>query len=154
MSVNMQKKVSFVILFLVYCLMFGAFAQDLTVKFMLDSSGAMKAQDIVLFSSSIIAAEISDFSRNSTSLYKGASIRILVDSFWQNGSNFQTQGVFDYRIGQSGIPNYEGLRNLKTKWFVDEESDLSKLVNRNWPAENKNTVLVVLTNSRNTLEGR
>ena len=114
----------------------------------------MKDQDIVSTSASILAAEINNFTQNYSHLYEGegASIRILVDSFWQKGNSLQSQGIFDYRLGQSGAPNYDGLRDFKTKWFVNDETTLNKLVNRNWPAENKNTVWLILTNSQETLE--
>ena len=143
---------SCIVIFLMCCFSGRASEQDLTIKFMLDSSGAMKKQDIVFSSSSILAAEISDFVKSYSHLCKESSVRILVDSFWQEDTSLQTQGVFDYRIGQSGVPNYDGLRDLKTKWFPRDETALNKLVNRNWPAENKNTVWVVLTNSQETLE--
>ena len=149
---NCKTFFSVAIVLLMSCFSVSAADQDLTIKFMLDSSGAMKAQDIVFSSSSILAAEISDFTKNYSHLCKESSVRILVDSFWQKDTSFQTQGIFDYRLGQSGLPNYDGLRDLSTKWFVNEETALNKLVNRNWPAENKNTVLVVLTNSQETLE--
>ena len=152
MNTCIKKLFSAVILFLAYSFTLGVSAQDLTVKFMLDTSGAMQEQDIVSSSSSILAAEISDFTRNSSLVRKDSSVRILVDSFWQKDDSIHTHGIFDYRLGQSGMPNYEGLRELKTKWFVNVETTLNKFVNRNLPAETPNTIWVILTNSQETLE--
>lgn len=140
-----------VVLLLVCTFAIRASERDITVKFMLDTSSAMKAQDIVLSTSAILAAEISDFAKNNLRFSKNSSIRILVDSFWQKDNLLQSQGIFDYRLGQIGTPSCDGLRDLKTKWFVDDETALNKLVNRNWPAKNKDTVWVILTNSQETL---
>lgn len=144
--------VSAIVVFLSCCFSVNASDQDLTIKFMLDSSDSMKEQDIVESSASILAAEISDFTKSSASLCKGFSTRILVDSIWQDGNEIKTQEVFDYRLGQSDAPNYGGLRDFSRHWFIDDETVLNKLVNRNWPAENKNTVLVILTNSQSMLD--
>lgn len=153
-NINKNKIFFSFMIFLMCLFSVRASEQALTIKFMLDSSGAMKDQDIVSTSASILAAEINNFTQNYSHLYEGegASIRILVDSFWQKGNSLQSQGIFDYRLGQSGAPNYDGLRDFKTKWFVNDETTLNKLVNRNWPAENKNTVWLILTNSQETLE--
>lgn len=151
-----MKKIAILLVSFLFAFAWGAdiFAgeRDITIKFMIDGAGSMKEQDIAKITSSILAAEISDFQRNASHQLKESNVRILVDTFWQKGNEFQSQGIFDYRLGQSDAPHYDGLRDFKTRWFVEDETALNKLVNRNWPAENKNTVLVVFSNSQKTLE--
>ena len=151
-----MKRIALFLVCLLFTLAWGtetfASERDITIKFMIDGAGSMKDQDIAKITSSILAAEISDFQRNASRHLKESNVRILVDTFWQKGNEFQSQGIFDYRLGQSDAPHYDGLRDFKTRWFVEDETALNKLVNRNWPAENKNTVLVVFSNSQKTLE--
>lgn len=127
--------------------------KDMSIRFMIDGSDAMKTQEIAATTASRLAAEIIDFTQT-LSQKNGAGTRILADLFWQEGTTLNTKGIFDYRIGQSDKPDYDGLgKNFKTEgWFVDDETSLNKLINRNWPSENRNTVLVVLTNSQKRLK--
>lgn len=151
-----MKKIAILLVSFLFAFAWGAdiFAgeRDITIKFMIDGAGSMKEQDIAKITSSILAAEISDFQRNASHQLKESNVRILVDAFWQKDNEFQSQGIFDYRLGQSDAPHYDELRDFKTRWFVEDETALNKLVNRNWPAENKNTVLVVFSNSQKSLE--
>lgn len=130
----------------------GAGDKDLSIRFMIDGSGAMKSQGIATTTASCLVAEIIEFINTAQPNQKGT--RILADLFWQKGTTLNTKGIFDYRLGQFDKPDYDGLgKNFKTEgWFVDNETSLNKLVNRNWPTENRNTVLVVLTNSQKSLD--
>ena len=129
----------------------GVGEKGITVRFMIDTSSAMKSQDIAQITSAALAAEINDFVRMNSKRLEKLNVRILVDSFYQKGTALESNGIFDYRIGQIDAPKYEGLRDLKTAWFVEDETSLNKLVNRHWPPESQNTILVVLSNSQKTL---
>ena len=125
--------------------------KGITVKFMLDISGAMKEQKICQATAAVLAGEINKFIRENSSRLAKLNVRILVDSFYQKGTSLESTGIFDYRLGQNSSPKYEALSELDTKWFVEDETSLNSLINRHWPPESKNTILIVLSNSQKTL---
>ncbi len=128
----------------------GATGDGINIRFMIENSGGMQDRDIAKTSAALLAAEIDDFLRNPSgqNVIVPTNLRILVDTFWQKDNDVKTEGIFDFRLGQSGRQNYKGLREWSNKWFVNREVTLDKLVNRNWPTDNKNTILIILTNTR------
>ena len=120
----------------------GATGDGINIRFMIENSGGMQDRDIAKTSAALLAAEIDDFLRNPSgqNVIVPTNLRILVDTFWQKDNDVKTEGIFDFRLGQSGRQNYKGLREWSNKWFVNREVTLDKLVNRNWPTDNKNTI--------------
>ena len=133
----------------------GATGDDINIRFMIDNSDGMQRRDIAKTSAALLAAEIDDFIRNSMTQKDTdpTNLRILVDAFRQKGNAVKTEAVFDYRLGQKGRLDYKGLRKWNNKWFVEHEVTLDRLINRNWPTDNKNTILIVFTNTSKGING-
>ncbi len=136
-----------------------AFSQstDKTLRIYLDCSGEMQRGGIMKTTAAVLAAELPKFYESKDIPTK---LLILVDAFFIKSGQPLIESRFDFRIGQPGEAPYKNLRDFErpSKWWwegVDEESDINSVVNREaWPGDvkNSNTILVILTNSRKSLD--
>jgi PKD repeat protein len=117
----------------------------------------MQRGGIMKTTAAILAAELPKFYESKDIPNK---LLILVDAFFIKSGQPLIESRFDFRIGQQGEAPYKNLRdfNRPSRWWwegVAAESDINSIVNREaWPGDvkNSNTILVVLTNSRKSLD--
>lgn len=135
-----------------------AAGKDITIKFLIDNSGAMNERDIAEKTAAQLAVRLEDFLKNPILLRQDSPInmKILACSFWEKDGRIVTSDaeknqLFDYRFGQIQGPDFRRLKKWSTKWFVARETTLGKLINWDWPAKNANTILVILSNSKKSV---
>lgn len=152
---NPIRSIFIVLVFLSLFIPVTAFSQttDKTLRIYLDCSGEMQRGDIMKTTAAVLAAELPKF-------YESKEIPnrllILVDAFCIKSGQPLIESRFDFRIGQQNTAPYTNLRDFQApSMWADAESDINSLVNRAaWTGDvkNSNTILVILTNSRKSLD--
>ncbi len=124
-----------------------------TLKIYIDCAKSMQADDIMETTAAVLAQQLTIFCDSKDI---PPNMRILVDAFCIKSGQPLIESRFDYRIGQGGQAPYEKLRDFdRPSMHAHAESNINSIINREaWPGDlnNANTILVVLTNSRNALD--